>query len=278
MQQLWPADVTDQVFLKWGYFYHLDRRLAVPRMLSFICLLVALSTAGCATVTVTIDPARIPVRQAVGQVPAAPELAFSTPEDAISQYIAGIAEGDVDKILAVAASDEMAEYYRADLFVERLGGVLIPFTMLAPADYPYYVAMNKVQQTARILSQVRNFSYSLLSDEDIASAQTIVGVDAERMAKFIADIDPVRLADIAVTDISAPSMPAGSVARYEENAAKIAKIFGADEYAERVVSFSFEGVDYLMGFQLLRYGDNWKVMDQSSPLGNTSALGVPTRQ
>lgn len=250
----------------------------MPRMLSAITLLfVALATAGCATVSVTIDPDRIPLKQSAPQAPAAPEPALSTPEDAIDHYLAGIAAGDVAKILAATAIDEMAERFQADLYVERLGGVLMPLLMLAPADYPYYVAMNKAQQTARILGQVRNFSYSLLSDEDIASAQAILEVDAERMARFTAAIDPARLAGIAVTEISPPSVPAGSEARYNENVAKIARIYGADEYAERVVVFSFEGSDYLIGFQLLRYGDDWKVMDQSSPLGGTNALGIPER-
>jgi hypothetical protein len=32
-----------------------------------------------------------------------------------------------------------------------------------------------------------------------------------------------------------------------------------------------------VGFQLLRYGDNWKISRANSVLGNTSALGTPQK-
>ena len=63
-------------------------------------------------------------------------------------------------------------------------------------------------------------------------------------------------------------------ARYLENAARLASIYGADESTERVALFSFEGNYYYLGFTLLRYGDNWKISSQTSPLAGTSALGT----
>ena len=106
----------------------------------------------------------------------------------------------------------------------------------------------------------------------------IQGADAERMRKFITDIDPARLGTIEVKSISPPSVPAASETRYLENSGRIARIYGADEYSERVVVFAFEGSDYAMGFQLLRYGDKWKVMDQSSPLAGINVMGIPEKQ
>jgi len=54
-------------------------------------------------------------------------------------------------------------------------------------------------------------------------------------------------------------------------------VYGADESTERVALFSFEGQDHYVGFMLLRYGDNWKISRQDSPLAGTNALGVPQK-
>ena len=121
--------------------------------------------------------------------------------------------------------------------------------MPALGEQQLKITVNQAQQTTRILSQVRNFAYALLSDEDIAAGTPIQGVDAERMRKFITDIDPARLATIEVKRIRPPSVPAASETRYLENSGRIARIYGADEYSERLVLFAFEGSDYAMGFQ-----------------------------
>lgn len=241
-----------------------------------VVVLLALYATGCSKVTITVERADAGAAQAAASP--TPAVAFATPEDAISYYLDGVAQNDTGKILEACAIAEMSEQYQAELFVERLGGVMMLQMMPAPADYPFYRDVNKAQQTARILAQVRNFAYALLSDEDVAAATPIMEVDSDRVRKFITDVDPAQLATIEVTNITPPPVPAASETRYSENSERIARIYGADEYTERVVSFTYEGSDYYTGFQLLRYGDNWKVMDQSSPMGNTSALGVPVKQ
>jgi hypothetical protein len=66
-------------------------------------------------------------------------------------------------------------------------------------------------------------------------------------------------------------------AKYMENAAKMAKIFGADESTERVVLVSLDQNYYYLGFTLLRYGGNWKISGRNSHLANTDALGTPQK-
>jgi hypothetical protein len=54
-------------------------------------------------------------------------------------------------------------------------------------------------------------------------------------------------------------------------------VYGAGEFTERLALVEFEGTDYVVGFSLLRYGDDWRVLDQSSPLAGLSPLGIPER-
>ena len=91
------------------------------------------------------------------------------------------------------------------------------------------------------------------------------------------DIDPKRLSSLGVKEIGLPNKTLMNSAKYQANAAKMALIYGADESTERVALFSFEQNYYYLGFTLFRYGENWKISSQSSPLANTNVLGTPIK-
>ena len=195
---------------------------------------------------------------------------FKTPEEAINHYLDGVVRNDARKILEASAINEMAGKFRFDLHVERLGAISPDF--LAPADSPLYSEINKAQLSSQILSQVKYFSYSLLSGEKMDG--TVFQADAERANRFIKDVDPKRLSTLAVKKISPPNQTVMNDARYLENSAKNARSFGADESTERLALLSFEQNYYYLGFTLLRYGSSWKIANQASPLANTNPRGV----
>lgn len=202
-----------------------------------------------------------------------PEVTFKTPEATITHYLGGVAQHDLDQILQACAVNEMSENFEFDLSVENLGGFMNLSLSLAPNDHPFYLEINKMQITSQILNQVKNFSISLLSDEAM-NGMPIFDVDAERVNKLINDITPERLVNLAVIQISLPSETIMSDPKYLERSARFANVYGANEQTERTVLFSFEQRYYFMGFTLLRYGENWKVSNQSSAIGNTSPLGT----
>jgi hypothetical protein len=199
------------------------------------------------------------------------ETVFTTPEEAIAHYLEGVAQADIHKILQACAINETGERFRLDLFAERLGAIN-PLIELSPSDYPFYVELNKLGQSSRILGQVRALVYSLLSDEEINGMP--VKIDAERVNKFIRDVDPSRLVQLRLLKIGIPKSELMRNDRYRENQERLAAIYGADETTERVALFSFEQDYYVVGFTLLRYGENWKIIYQSSALSGTSFNGI----
>ena len=228
---------------------------------------LALMTAGCSgTGTTATAPDQ------------ASNVAFKTPEEAITHYFEGVAQSDIHKIAQACAIDEMSEKFKFDQYTERLRAFL-PVQSQSPAEYPFYVEINKMQLSSQIFNRVKMFAYSLLSSEKVDEGATIV-LDAEateRISQFIKDVDPKGLAQLELKTIGLPNKKLMNDARYLENAAKLASIYGADESTERVALFSFEGNYYYLGFTLLRYGDNWKISSQTSPLAGTSALGTPQK-
>jgi hypothetical protein len=196
----------------------------------------------------------------------------ATPEDAVSAYVSALAAGDVDGILAASAVDEMADGFDFEAYTERLQALAL-MTSMAPAEYPMFRTVNRYQQAGMILGQVRSLVYQLLSDERIDGA-VIAPVDAERIAAFVAAVDPSQLAGLSIVDVGLPEPDVLSSQRYIETVKGLAAAYGADEMTERLALIDLGGETYGLGFTLLRYGDDWLVSSQSSPIGGTSSLGT----
>ncbi len=205
-----------------------------------------------------------------------PAPGATTPEDAVSAYVAAIAANDVDAILAASATDEMVAGFDFQAYSERMQ-VLALIQSLAPGEYPLFGDMNRYQQASWILGQVRSLAYGLLSDEEV-DGQIIAPADADRISAFVAAVDPARLAGLTVLASRFPVPDMATNERYLANGAAMAAIYGADELTERLALIELDGQTYALGFTLLRYGDNWKVSSQSSPISGLPALGtaVPT--
>ena len=53
---------------------------------------------------------------------------------------------------------------------------------------------------------------------------------------------------------------------------KVSKCYGADELTERIVLYGLNGTYYYGGFQLLRYGSQWKVLSLDSFITGISSF------
>ena len=199
----------------------------------------------------------------------------ATPDDAVRAYLAALAGADIDGILSATAIDEMSAGFRFDLQSDRLQAFQ-PMNMLGPNDDPFLEDLDRAQLTWQILSQVRAFTYGLLSDIDMDGVM-IVPFGKEEADAFAAQVDPSQLASISVVAVQFPNPEFEQNARYLENNAKMAAIYGADEVTERVATFDYGGELWQVGFTLIRYGDAWKVMRQAAPLANLPVTGVPQR-
>ncbi len=201
-------------------------------------------------------------------------VSFRTPEEAIMAYMQGVTQGDIAQILQACAVDEMGDGFNFELHTNRLQAL----TMLSPAPstYPLYAEMNKVQFSWQILSQARNLAYALLATENrVVEGQTVL-IDPEGTLQFIDEVNPERLDQLQVVKIGLPNPELATSERNLQNWNTIAQIYGAEELTERVALFLFEGNTYLVGFALLRYGDNWKISNASSTLAGLSSFGTPS--
>ena len=116
-------------------------------------------------------------------------------------------------IFAASAIDEVAQDFDFQAFADRLQAMPL-VTSPAPAEYPFYVEMNRVRRQNEVLSQVRNLAYSLLSAETV-DGSIIANPGSERVHAFVTDVDPSRLAGIELVQIGTPSPDLLSSTRFQ---------------------------------------------------------------
>lgn len=198
----------------------------------------------------------------------------STPEEAVENYMLGIIEGNLDAVLDASARRDIARKYEFVRYVQRLRSLPVYQALMPPND-DFAVELNEARSEAQIASQVTTFVWSLLARGMVDVETGISGpLDEAWAADVVPLLDMSRLGGIELTEIAPPDPQIMASERYQENAATIAEVYGADEYTEMVATFTFEGNEYQVGFQLLRYGDQWYVLSQSSPLAGTPGSGA----
>lgn len=199
---------------------------------------------------------------------------LATPEGAVASYIEGVARQDLTAVLAAASVDDMSKGFDFVAHVDRLR-VLMPSTP-APTGDPLFVEINRAGFAAQIARQVQFLTYGLMTTKEIIDGQN-VQMDATGATDFANVVRATRLASLALVKVGIPSPKTLNSERHQLNMAKLAGIYGADAMTERVALLSFEGLQFVIGFSLLRYGDNWTIMSQSSPIANLGGLGIPKR-
>jgi len=202
---------------------------------------------------------------------ASPSLA--TPEGAVRVYLDGLRQRDLDALTAVSSAEAMAENVDFEAYIERLGAWQ-PFQAPAPATDPLLIDLNRIQHVQQLLGQTRLLIYGLLTDARLDGA-VVAPADAAWATSFTRQLDLERLADLQVGPIVPPDPELMAGERYRELTARQAAIYGADELTERVAAVSLEGRDWLVGFTLLRYGDEWSVSSQTSAIGGLPPTGAP---
>ena len=204
---------------------------------------------------------------------AAAGTSLTTPEEAIAAYIGGVAEGDLGAVLAATAADEMSANFDFDAYIGRIRALSLGAP--APTTGPFFVAINRAAFAAQFARQVQFLAYGLLTTGPILEGRT-VPMDPSEAAQFESDLDAGKLAGLALKGVAVPNQTVMDSDRYRATAKKIAAVYGADDSTERVALIALGDRYYVIGFSLLRYGDQWRISAQNSPIAGTNILGVPT--
>lgn len=202
--------------------------------------------------------------------------AFETPETAVREYLEGVAQADIDQVLETSAADELAEGYRFEQWVDRLG--TYQSVSAGPVHSPFFADVEHVIWLSRLTRQAKTLAYSLLAPETLGEEGlyygTVPDVGGGWATDLMAELDETRLKSLVVVDIRMPNPEWFDRPESQEIVAGMAQISGADHWTERVALLLFESDTYMVGFNLLRYGDDWKVYEQKSNIAGLHQSGT----
>jgi hypothetical protein len=211
----------------------------------------------------------VPAMSLHAQIPPA------SPEAAVELFMRGVKQASFETILAASACTEAAEGFDFTAFTDHMG-ILIPHIFHADSNNDFYRTINRNAFEATIAQQVKVLSWALLLGGDIPLEGASIS-DSLVLERFQHGFDVSKLRGLKLISIDFPHDSLKDSERNLANWRRNAGFYGADEYTERVALFSFDKLFWYTGFTLVRYGSTWKVLSMNSSLGNTSALGSPTR-
>jgi hypothetical protein len=199
---------------------------------------------------------------------------LSTPEIAVEAYIVAVAARDFDAVLATTAAENMAKDFDFVSFVDRLG--VLTSKMPAPSTDPLFTAINNAQMTGQVSAQLQFLVYGLMTTSDVVDGVTVT-MDATAAQDLVDVLRADRLSGLKLEEIAIPMASIQNGERYQVNATRLAKSYGAGSMTERVALVSFEGLNFAVGFTLLEYDGQWRIMSQNSALLGFPASGAPKR-
>lgn len=147
-----------------------------------------------------------------------------------------------------------------------------------PVHSPFFADVEHVIWLSRLTRQAKTLAYSLLAPETLGEEGlyygTVPDVGGGWATDLMAELDETRLKSLVVVDIRMPNPEWFDRPESQEIVAGMAQISGADHWTERVALLLFESDTYMVGFNLLRYGDDWKVYEQKSNIAGLHQSGT----
>lgn len=216
------------------------------------------------------------------KVYAADEAHFKTPEEAVTAFMEALKKQDFEAILATTAVDRMSKGFDFIAQAERVK-VIMPYYAMPTSD-PFFISVNKAIYTSQIARNVQYVTYSLMMADNpviidpLLEGHTYASPNYPTAARDMFDaVQAGRLSELSISKIGTPLPEKLNSEQQQRLFSQHAKFFHGDAAAERVALLSFDGRDFLVGFSLLRYGDDWLVEDMMSRITDTGFLGGAKR-
>ncbi|MCM5554056.1 hypothetical protein [Pleomorphomonas sp. NRK KF1] len=213
---------------------------------------------------------------------AAEEAHFKTPEEAVTGFLDAVKKQDFEAILATTAVDRMSEGYDFVAQAGQLKVIMPSFAM--PANDPFFISVNKAFYAGMMAKDVQFLTYSLMLANNPVIIDTLLeghsyaNPDYPTAAWDMFDaVQAERLSELSISKIGTPLPEEVNSERQQRLFSGHAKLFQGDAETERVALLSFDGRDFLVGFSLIRFGDDWLVEGTRPWVAKTNRMGGAKR-
>lgn len=206
-------------------------------------------------------------------------------EDAARLYLEGIRDSDLSKALSAFAIETYANHFDYQAQIARIGAYLpASMNIKFPAVNDFAASLNVETRQNELINAIVMQQFMFYAPEmDATQMVPFTGDDREQqVAAFVESIyESVQSLSIETLEVLGFIHPALLSEHYantlnQENLAKQAKIYGADEVKSVVALFSIGKNTYTMCCDAVRYGDLWYMLSLGGNIGALLNLAPST--
>ena len=202
----------------------------------------------------------------------------SSPENIVGSFYEKLEEKDMEGALACFSSEEAAEHFDYEKYVDFYDSE--DQDTLLPAQDDKIQLVNQRKLEGRAADQIASTLRVIGLGEDVGeqSAQGVspwqtLGVELE---DYIESVDSGSLKGLIVERVELAVQEKQNQDETQEKLNEEAGVYGADERREYAALFTVGETSYIQGFTLDRYGEDWKIYSLTSELAGTSSYGIPS--
>lgn len=207
---------------------------------------------------------------------------FSTPEEAGMQYIMGLKERDINKMLKAFAVETYVDHVDFRMLLEQLGGWTMALDIALPNEPQMYRDINVAVYYGKLAQRIRNsllgfhFEESDLNFAGVLSVANDFG-DAQKAYEFFLQerTDLLEtITDVAFVDplTIVPNENIFTREGYVKSQERLRQRMGADELRSLTATLKMDGKDYFFSCDAARYGDRWFLYAAPGQIANIMGI------
>ena len=204
---------------------------------------------------------------------------YKTPEKAVEAYLDGFKKMDLEQMIGTFAVDNYAENYDFEGQIERLSAYTYNMQVKLPNATALARDLNTETRRSNVSSAILRQYVSLSRPGfNITELQELRGEGraVEFADQFAQKLEAVKTDTIKTLGFIPPEdiNDIYDMDKNQENIAKLAKIYGADEMQSCAAVFELDGKEYLMCVDAANYGGRWYIIDLGGNLGSLLGLDI----
>ena len=212
---------------------------------------------------------------------------FSSPEDAVREYLDGLKEQNLPRMLGAFAWETMSERVSMKQSILYYGVDQRTIWPGFPEDSGMLSRLNLLQLAERRMEPIRSSLFSFITGNYLESSQDWLKMrriplrtdeEADAFLSLFGWDWAGKLSTIGNIRIVRPeeAFPGYGSENMRNNREKTRRMYGADEVTDLAAAFTIGDVQYAFAPQLLRYGDKWYLGNISGML--SAMMGIPASE
>lgn len=206
---------------------------------------------------------------------------FDSPEDATKAYLEALRDSDLDRMMSTFAIDIYVQNYDFEANLERVSSYGLTQEIKLPNTNEFVTALNTETRRSAVSTAISR-QYITLCAPQLDQTQPQILKEEGQVNQLVSqlekDIHALPLSTLKVVGFVPPEALSDLylLENNQNNMAKRAAIYGADQLVSCAAVFSLNGAEYLLCVDTAQYGNRWYLQDLGGNIGGLMSLAFFT--